>query len=530
MPLPVIQPSRVTVMIKPVGALCNLDCVYCYYLPTKTIYEGHEHRMSLRTLEEVFAGILPRFADEVTIAWQGGEPTLAGLPFFRKALEFQEKYRRPHQRVSHALQTNGTLLDDDWCVFLREHQFLVGLSVDGPEHFHNHYRVTNRKRPSFDQVMRGHRLLQKHAVEYNILCVLNDHNVDYPEEILAFLLNLGSRWVQFIPAIEWVKDETDPSRNALAPYSPQPEPYGRFLCRVFDLWFERYRKRLSVRDFDAVLNRLVVGQMPYCILDGACHNQLTIEHDGAVFGCDHFVERRWQLARIGEPGWFNAIRLDGGQNVGLTVHGTGYAPNNVHAGRDIDTTEDLETRYSAEHDAAKPLDDGWFTRCDTDRLGAFSQRKQFLPPACDACEWRAYCHGGCPKHRPAGGEIPEPTILCESYKMFYAHAMPRLRWLAGFLRAGVMPPDPGQHEPVGTTFPPAGAAGLRVPGNPGAPGDPGDPGVPGRRAMPTGGRQSAENPMPWRERVTAGAGAKVRRNDPCPCGSGLKYKRCHGRS
>jgi len=300
MQLQVVQPSRVTVMIKPVGALCNLDCTYCYYLPTKTIYDGHEHRMSLQTLEDVFASILPRFDNHVTIAWQGGEPTLAGLDFFKKMIEFQHKYKKPGQQIDHALQTNGTLLNDAWCEFLRDNRFLIGLSVDGPPHFHDHYRLTNRKTGSFDLVMRGHKLLQKHAVDYNILCVLNDHNVHHPEEVLQYLLKLGSRWVQFIPAIEWEKDPDNPERNVLAPYSPDPEAYGKFLNRVFDLWFEKYRKRVSVRLFDAVLNKLVLGQMPLCINDGSCHNQLTIEHDGAVFGCDHFVERRWQLAQIGE--------------------------------------------------------------------------------------------------------------------------------------------------------------------------------------------------------------------------------------
>ncbi|NJL31626.1 MAG: radical SAM protein [Phycisphaerales bacterium] len=160
MSLPVLQPSRVTVMIKPVGALCNLDCTYCYYLPTKTIYDGHEKRMSLRTLENVFASVLPRFGDQVTIAWQGGEPTLAGLPFFQKAIEYQEKYRRPNQQVSHALQTNGTLLDDDWCSFLAKHQFLIGLSMDGPPRFHDHYRISNRNQPTSDKVLAGMKLLQ----------------------------------------------------------------------------------------------------------------------------------------------------------------------------------------------------------------------------------------------------------------------------------------------------------------------------------------------------------------------------------
>jgi uncharacterized protein len=169
--LPVLQPSSVTLMIKPVGALCNLDCEYCYYLPTKSVYDGREHRMRLDVLESVYAGYLPRAADEVTLCWQGGEPTLAGLDFFRQAMEFQNKHKRPGQTIWNALQTNGTLLNDEWCRLFRENQFLVGISIDGPAQFHDHYRRTNSGGPSHEKVMQGLKLLQKHDVEYNILCV-----------------------------------------------------------------------------------------------------------------------------------------------------------------------------------------------------------------------------------------------------------------------------------------------------------------------------------------------------------------------
>ncbi len=529
--LPVIQPSRVTVMIKPVGALCNLDCTYCYYLPTKTIYDHHEHRMSEATLESIFASILPRFADDVTIAWQGGEPTLAGLGFFEKAIAFQEKHRRPGQRVTHALQTNGTLLDDRWCRFFREHQFLIGLSVDGPARFHDHYRRTNRGQATAEAVIRGQRLLQQHAVDYNILCVLNDRNVHHPEEILRYLLNLGSRWLQFIPAIEWEPDPERPGRNALAAYSPAPADYGRFLCKVFDLWFERYRKRVSIRIIDAVLNKLVLGQMPLCILDGGCHNQLTIEHDGAVFGCDHFVERRWQLARIGEPGWVNHIDLEGREQVGLTIHGDGYRKNAELPGRDIDDPTDLETRYAptgaTAAAVAEAADEAWYDRVDQQRLGGFAVRKQDLPEKCRACQWKPFCHGGCPKHREHGGDVPEPTILCEAYMMFYEHAMPRLKWLAGYLQNNMQPPDP---EPVAA---PAAAESPRPSREPAM--------ASHHAATEAPAPQAGAHPPPAANAPgAAGAAAgsrsfgrnarsgKIGRNEPCPCGSGLKYKHCHG--
>ena len=448
MSLKILQPSRTTIMIKPVGALCNLDCTYCYYLPTKTVYDGHEHKMTMRTLEDVFAGFLPQFGDEVTISWQGGEPMLAGLEFFEKAVELQKRHGRSDQTVKHAIQTNGTLLDEKWCQFLNEHHFLVGLSIDGPPKFHDHYRVNNHHQPSSKDVFKGLKHLQRSHVEFNLLCVLNNLNVHHPDEIFQYLLTLGTRWLQFIPAIEWEKKTDNPTQNVLAPYCPEPRAYGQFLCRVFDLWFERYRQRISVRIFDAVLMKLVSGTMPFCILDGSCHTQLTVEHDGAVFLCDHFIERRWQVAQVGDLKWQNMVNPDASQNVGLTVHGTGFTKDESHVGRDIDIVDDVPLGDERQLHVS---DDGWFGRADGARLATFAQRKQHLPEKCRQCEWKPYCYGGCPKHRPHGGEVPEPSILCEAYIMFYEHAMPRLQWLADFLRRNEQPPLPQPRKRSGRT-------------------------------------------------------------------------------
>lgn len=499
--LNVLQPSSVTLMIKPVGALCNLDCRYCYYLPTKSVYDGHEHRMTPVVLESVYAGYLPGAADEVTICWQGGEPTLAGLKFFEQAITFQEQYKRPGQRVWNALQTNGTLLTDDWCRFLRKHQFLVGISVDGPRSFHDKYRVTNAGEGSHDLVMRGLRLLQQHDVEYNILCVLNAGNIDHPDEVFNHLLKLGSRWVQFIPEVVFEPDPDHPGENRLASHCPDPLKFGVFMTRVFDLWFDRYRQRVSERLFDSVLNQLVLGHMPLCILDGSCHGQVTIEHNGDVFGCDHFVERRWQLSRIGDPQWRNPVMPDGDEQIGLTIHGSGYAPNSQHAGRDIHDHADVERNYSqaapapGSHAPASPataiaddtLDRTWFTRADAPRLSHFSARKLHLPQKCHDCEYFALCHGGCPEHRPHGGDRVEHTILCDGYIHFYDHCLERLEWLAGYLRRGQQPP------PVQINVEAQAATDSQI----------------GRRM-----------PVP--------ADTKAGRNDPCPCGSGLKFKNCCG--
>ena len=488
--LNVIHPSSVTLMIKPVGALCNLDCEYCYYLPTKSVYDGHEHRMKLATLESIFAAYLPVAADEVTICWQGGEPTLAGLAFFEQAIEYQEKHKRPGQRVANALQTNGTLLNDDWCRLLREHQFLIGISIDGPRHFHDHYRRTNADGGSHDSVMAGLALLQKHDVEYNILCVLNDRNVDHPDDVFKYLLNLGSRWVQFIPEIVWEPDPDRPGTTRLADHCPDALAYGKFMTRVFDQWFERYRQRVSIRLFDSALGKLVHGQTPLCILDGACSGQLTIEHNGDVFGCDHFVERRWQLASIGDDQWANPIDAAGDEQIGLTIHHTGYLSNAHHAGRDIGGADDVAKRYDAATATAEidHIDLTWFKRADAGRLSQFSARKQDLPDKCLACQWKPYCYGGCPEHRQSGGDEPEASVLCAGYIHFYENCMERLEWLADYLRRGVTPPAVEVNVEAGAAT--DSAVGRRVP-------------VP--------------------------AGAKVRRNDPCPCGSGLKYKQCCGK-
>jgi uncharacterized protein len=294
------------------------------------------------------------------------------------------------------------------------------------------------------------------------------------------MLGIGEDWIQFIPAIEWEVDPARPGRNRLADYSPKPRAYGKFLCEVFDIWFEKHRDRVSIRIFDAVLNKLVHDQMPFCILDGSCHTQMTIEHDGSVFGCDHFIERRWQIGQIGEPGWRNSFDLEGSERVGLTIHGDGYRPNAQLSGRDIFAAQDLEERYTAAENGDR-LDSTWLERVERQRTGAFAARKQKLPDKCLSCQWQRYCYGGCPKHRPAGGDVAETTILCEAYIMFYEHTMERFQWLASFLKRGEQPPPPR-------------------------------PAPEPRTARP----------------VMAGASDKVGRNDPCPCGSGKKYKKCCG--
>lgn len=378
--LPLLQaaPSRATLMIKPVGGVCNLRCDYCYYLPTLDLYGGHERRMSSDTLRAVFAGWLPQAADQIVIAWQGGEPTLAGLDFFREALRLQEEHRRPNQRILNTLQTNATLLDDEWCAFLHEHGFLVGVSIDGGKQMHDAYRVDAQGGPTFAAVRQGLKLLRRHRVEHNLLCVLTDRNVQHPRAVWQALVALDVPWLQFIPAIEW---EAQDGGFRLASFAPPPRDYGRFLCEVFDLWFENSRDTISVRDFDAWVQALATGESSLCHYAPSCHQQLTLEHNGDVYGCDHYVEPQWRLGRI------------------------------------------------------DPQAPGWLAGLDTQRFGAFAVMKSDLPASCRSCDYRHLCHGGCPKHRPNRGRVAEPSVLCESYLMFFEHAALRLEWLAAHVRA-----------------------------------------------------------------------------------------------
>ena len=247
--------------------------------------------------------------------------------------------------------------------------------------------------------------------------------------------------MQFIPAIEWVEDEQ--GEPQLAPFSPDPENYGKFLCEVFDLWFDKHRDRISVRHFDTVLGRMVQGVAPLCILGEQCHSQLTVEHNGDLFGCDHFVERRWQLGHIGPP-----------EAVDVTVEGDALTPPSPGRGPGEGQATGEQDRVHGDLPSPQPspggrgsqhpaLDVDWLDQSDSNRLGEFACRKQHLPQMCLDCQWKELCHGGCPKHRPHRGDVPEPTILCASYKRFNEHAIMRLEWLANYLRSGMQPPPPG---------------------------------------------------------------------------------------
>lgn len=365
------------VLVKPAGPDCNLDCTYCFYLD-RTGGEAPPRRMSDAVLEEMIRQALGGRERHVSFVWQGGEPTLMGLPFFERAVEFQMKYGNGRS-VSNALQTNGVLLDDPWAAFLKRYHFLVGLSIDGPEHVHDHYRRARGGQGSWSQAVRAARLLQKHGVETNAISVITDHAAGFPEEIYRFHTELGLSFMQFIPCVE--TDPGDPGRAA--PHSVTPERYGGFLMRVFDLWhadLDGTRARTSVRYFDSVFHRYVGLDAPDCTLMERCGVYVVVEHDGEVYACDFFVGPDWRLGNV--------------------------------------MTGTLEEMLNSE------------------RQDVFGGLKADLPEECRGCQWLRMCRGGCTKDRIRDPRDAGLSHFCASYKMFFAHADDRLRALATAWSAG----------------------------------------------------------------------------------------------
>jgi len=362
-----------SLLVKPAGPDCNAACGYCFYRDKAGLFPGGPvHRMSLEVLEETIRQALGYGGRQVNFGWQGGEPTLMGLDFFRKAVELQDRHGRG-KRAANGLQTNGLLLDREWARFLRENGFLVGLSLDGPEEIHDRYRRTAAGRGTWKDVVAKARMLLEEGVMTNALVVVNDHSVHFPREIYGFLKGLGLTHMQFIPCVETGPD--DPVRAA--PFSVGGEELGRFLGEVFDLWVGDFKDGLattSVRFFDSVFHTYVGLPPPECTLFAACGGYLVVEHNGDVFSCDFFVEEAWRLG-------------------------------NVMSGR---------------------LDH----MLNSARQREFGRRKAALPAKCRVCQWLFRCRGGCPKDRlrdPRDGGL---NHFCRAFETFFEHADARLRELA----------------------------------------------------------------------------------------------------
>ncbi len=319
---PLRQTRRFHAMVKPLGATCNLDCTYCYYLSKEKLLDQQAGNRMTDTLLEAFIQqyIEGQDGEQIVFSWQGGEPTLLGLDFFRKVVELEKRHRRPHQRIENDLQTNGTLLTEEWCRFLKQNNFLVGLSIDGPRALHDAHRVTKGGQPTFQRVMESARLLRKHGVNFNTLTVVNRLNVRRPLDVYRFLTReVGSRYVQFIPCVEpksfqiTAPQHWDPSTlpvlgtSAARPGSPEsvvtewsvdPDEWGEFLCKCFDDWLGRDVGRVLVNVFETAVAQTMGLPSQLCIYHEFCGKGMAVEHDGSVFACDHYVYPEYRVGRI----------------------------------------------------------------------------------------------------------------------------------------------------------------------------------------------------------------------------------------
>lgn len=369
------------VMLKPIGSVCNLRCKYCYYLDKKQYYPEEKRYIMSDELLERFTQqyIESQTMFDVLFTWHGGETLMRNIDFYKKALAFQQKYARG-RRIDNCIQTNGTLLTDDWCKFFKENNFLVGISIDGPQHCHDKYRRTADGRPSFVQVMRGLNLLKKHGVEYNIMGVVNDYNVDYPLEFYHFFKETDSRFIQFAPVVEVMPDGQRASWNVPS------EKWGDFLITIFDEWVRNDVGQFYVQYFDATLANWVGEQPGTCIWAKTCGHAGIMEFNGDVYSCDHFV--------------FPGYKLGNTRTKTLT-----------------------EMMYS-------------------DKQLQFGQDKQEkLPQQCKDCDFLFACNGECPKNRIIKTSSGEDALnyLCKGYYKYFRHVAPYMDFMKKELLASRPP-------------------------------------------------------------------------------------------
>ena len=441
MPIPTVRgpgepawsPPGSHILSKPTGAICNLGCTYCFFLDKELLYEGDRFRMSDEQQETYIRQLIESHSvPEVTVAWQGGEPTLMGLDFFKRSIELEQKYRRPGMTFLNTMQTNGTLLTDEWCEFLKEHDFLIGISIDGPRELHDAYRVNKRGEGTFDKVMRGLRLLQKHGVEYNILTTVNRINADYPLDVYRFLRDEAKTdWIQFIPVVERVDEHGEPAhlRGTFASErSVTAEQFGNFLVTIFDEWVRNDVGDVFVQTFEATASNWAGrASSGMCVFNETCGLGLALEHNGDLYSCDHFVDPEFLLGNIADASIQDMV-----------------------AGR---------------------------------RQYDFGQDKRdSLPQYCLDCDVRFACHGECPKNRFITTPDGEPGLnyLCAGFKQFFHHVDEPLKMLLGLMNDG---------RPASDVM-----------------------------------EMIARQELPFYDALQ-----QAGRNDLCPCGSGHKVKRCHGR-
>jgi len=405
-----------TIMAFPVGPVCNLQCEYCYYLDKTSLYpETSDFRMKEETLEELVRQYIEAQPGPVVqFGWQGGEPTLRGLDFYEKAVELQKKYLPKGWQCKNAFQTNGILLNDEWCEFFRENNFLVGLSLDGPAWIHNVYRKDKKGGSTHERVLQGLHLLQKHDVEYNVLCVVNKANVKYPLEVYKFFRAEGITFIQFIPLVEHI------GKGWVSPRSISGEEYGRFLIEIFDEWVCKDIGNVFVQIFEEAIGVWAGYKASLCTFSEVCGRAPVMEHNGDLYSCDHFVYPEYKLGNIKEKKIKDLVNSPRQKKFGFS-------------------------------------------------------KKDTLPKACWGCDVRFICNGGCLKNRIIETEEKGKKLnyLCAGYKRFFEYIAPYAQKLVAAIKASWFAEDI-------------------------------------RKSM-----QSLHDSI-W----------DVGRNDPCPCGSGRKYKKC----
>ena len=417
------------VMAKPAGARCNCACDYCFFLKKQRLYPGSDFRMSDEVLESYIWQVIEahRAVNQATVAWQGGEPTLMGLDFFRRSIELEKKYAPQGMRIENTLQTNGVLIDEQWCEFLKENNFLVGISIDGPQHLHDSFRRDNAGKSVYGKVLNAIRLMQRYGVEFNILCTINSENSRYPLKVYRFFRDeLKASYIQFIPIVER-HDSAGRKRAAFTDRSVEPWQFGRFMIEIFDEWVTRDVGSTFVLNFDGALAGWMGAAGTVCIFGPTCGLGVVLEHNGDVYSCDHFVE----------PGYFlgNILKTPLAELVA--------SEKQRKFGRD---------------------------------------KKDTLPRTCKECGFLHICNGECPKNRLLTAVDGETGLnyLCAGYKAFFAHADKHMKIMADLLH---------QNRPASEVM-----------------------------------AELAQK----EEYITTGMTGSSR-NDPCPCGSGKKYKSCHGR-
>ena len=374
------------VMLKPAGAHCNLACKYCYYLEKNNLYQNsHRHLMSDEMLEQftreyIEAQTMP----QVLFTWHGGEPLMRSIDFYKKALALQKKYAHGKQ-IDNVIQTNGTLLTDEWCEFFAKNLWLVGISIDGPQEYHDHYRVTPAGKPSWEKVMQGISLLKKHRVEWNAMAVVNAYNAEHPLEFYHFFRDNGCQYLQFTPIVERLTEHEDGRTLAsladdreipLADASVTPAQWGNFLCTIFDDWVRHDVGKMFVEIFDCTLANWM-GVLPgICAYSKECGHAGVMEHNGDVYSCDHFVFPEYKLGNIREQSLINML-------------------------------------YG-------------------EKQQAFSRLKHTsLPRQCKECDMEFACHGECPKNRFEKDKYGEPGLnyLCQGYYQYYSHVAPYMDFM-----------------------------------------------------------------------------------------------------